>query len=110
MSMPHAHAALYTMYHSSRIPPGGGYNWCYYNNSEVDDLLDEAMQETDSETSAELYEEADQIVAEEAAAIFAWEETRIEVVGTWVHGFVPNPCLVQQYNFYDMHTVESEKP
>lgn len=110
VNMPHAHAANHRRFHSSAIPPAGGYNWCYYNNSMVDNLLDEAVKETDPERSAELYQEADQIVTEEAACVFVWEETRIEVMGTWVHGYVPNPCLIQQYNFYDMYTVEAEKP
>lgn len=106
---PDPHFCLYDRFHSSRIPPGG-YNWDYYSNPEVDKLLDSALLETDQNKRAQLYHQVDQILVEEAVALFAWEETKIVTMGTWVHGFVPNPCLVETFNFYDMYVVDTEKP
>lgn len=109
VTAPDCHFTLAERFHSSRIPPGG-YNWDYYNNSAVDTLLDEAMREIDREKRADLYHQVDEILVDEAVCGFMWEETKIVSMGSWVHGFVPNPCLVETFNFYDMYTVENEKP
>jgi len=106
---PDPHFSEYDRFHSSRIPPGG-YNWDYYNNSIVDKLLDEAVTELDRNRRAELYHQVDQILVDDAVAVFAWEETKIVTMGAWVHGFVPNPCLVETFDFYDMYIVKEEKP
>lgn len=107
VSMPHPDATMYKFFHSSAIPL---QNWEYYNNTEVDSLLVEGRVTIDPGESAAIYQEACEIVTEEAACIFVWEETRTEMMGEWVHGFVPNPAMVQQYRFYDMYVVAEEKP
>lgn len=106
---PDPHFTVNDRFHSSRIPPGG-YNWDYYNNSLVDELLENATREQDRETRADLYHQVDQILVDEAVAVFVYEETKIVTMGTWLHGFVPNPAMVETFNFYDMYVVEAEKP
>jgi peptide/nickel transport system substrate-binding protein len=106
---PDPHFDLYARFHSSRIPPGG-YNWDYFNNSSVDALLDQAVLELNQTRRSELYHQVDQLLVENAAAGFVWEETKIVVTGAWLHGMTMNPCLVETYNFYDMYLVQEEKP
>jgi len=106
---PDPHFTVNDRFHSSRIPPGG-YNWDYYNNTEVDQLLEQATLEQDKETRASMYHQVDQILVEEAAALFVYEESKIVTMGAWTHGFTPNPALVETFNFYDMYVVEEEKP
>lgn len=56
------------LFHSDNIGPDG--NRSFYSNPELDALLDEARQETDEDTRAGMYEEAQQILVDEAPAIF----------------------------------------
>ena len=106
---PDPHFTVNDRFHSSRIPPGG-YNWDYYSNPLVDELLENATREQDRATRAAMYHQVDQILVDEAAAIFVYEETKIVTMGAWVHGFTPNPAMVETFNFYDMYVVEEEKP
>lgn len=106
---PDLHFVMYDRFHSSRIPPGG-YNWNYFNSTQVSSLLDQAVLTTSMSERASLYHQADDILVDEAVSIWAYEETKIVTLGAWVHGFTPNPCWVETYNFYDMYVVESEKP
>jgi peptide/nickel transport system substrate-binding protein len=106
---PDPHFDLYIRFHSSRIPPGG-YNWNYYSNPTVDELLEQAVLEVDQTKRAELYHQVDEIVVEEAVSIFAYEESKLVTHGAWLHGFLPNPAIVETFNFYDMYIVEGEKP
>jgi peptide/nickel transport system substrate-binding protein len=106
---PDPHFMMYDRFHSSRIPPRG-YNWNYFNSTEVSSLLDQAVLTTDVSQRASLYHQADNILIDQAVSIWAYEETKIVTMGAWVHGFTPNPCWVETYNFYDMYVVDSEKP
>ena len=103
------HFSEYTRFHNSFIPPNG-YNWCYYNNTEVSRLLDEGLVEPDPEKRADMYYRIDEILVEEAACIYVYVETKTMVTGTWCHGFIGNPAQVEQYNFYPMYIVEDERP
>ena len=102
---PDPHFDLYDRFHSSRIPPAG-YNWDYYNNTMEDQLLDDATTEQNVNQRMNLYHQAAEILAEEAVAVFVWEETKPVALRATVFGFIPNPCLVETYNFYDMYKVE----
>ena len=61
---------LYTLFHSSNI--SNGYNACYFSNSEVDKLLDNARTETEMDIRLPMYEKAENIIIEEAPMVFLY--------------------------------------
>jgi peptide/nickel transport system substrate-binding protein len=63
--------------HSENITGGTQGNRSRYSNPEVDALCDEAARETDWERRVELYEELQQIVADEAIIIGGFEQVLI---------------------------------
>jgi peptide/nickel transport system substrate-binding protein len=63
--------------HSQNITGGTQGNRSRYSNPEVDQLCDEAAQETDWERRVELYEQLQQIVADEAIIIGGFEQVLI---------------------------------
>ena len=68
---PDTDSLLYTMYHSSQAP-----TWIsssYYNNPELDELLDQGRVETDANARQDLYAKANEILAQEVPDIFAYE-------------------------------------
>src|SRR5690625_2925202 len=58
---------LYPMFHSDNVGAPG--NRTRYVNEEVDTLLDDARTETDEETRMQLYEDAQQIIVDEAPLV-----------------------------------------
>lgn len=81
--------ALYALFHSSEIPPG--FNGAFYNNPEVDRLLDEARTTTDVEARRGLYAEALDIIWEEAPWLFLYSEVQLTAVRDNVEGFIIHP-------------------
>jgi peptide/nickel transport system substrate-binding protein len=59
------------VFHSSKTPPKGG-NRGFYKSPRVDALIDQARREVDPNTRKELYDEIQQILAEEVPAINLW--------------------------------------
>jgi len=59
------------VFHSNQVPPAG-FNRGYYNNPEVDRLIDEASQALSEETRREKYSRAQQLIAEDAPYIPIW--------------------------------------
>jgi peptide/nickel transport system substrate-binding protein len=70
------------------------FNFSYWCNEEYDRLLNEAypISASDRDESVRLYKEAQEILVEEAPAVFMWEEVKNWYVRSSVEGFVPNPA------------------
>ncbi|MPZ71615.1 MAG: ABC transporter substrate-binding protein [Nitriliruptorales bacterium] len=66
----------YAQHHSE-----GGFNFHGYANSEVDDLLDQAREETEDDARKELYDEAVQMIVDEASYVYLYNP---DVVQAWV--------------------------
>lgn len=77
---------LNKMFHSSEIGALG--NGQGYNNPKVDQLLDEAMAETDQNKRAEKYKEATKLIVEELPAIWYSNESVIYGFNKNVKGFI----------------------
>jgi peptide/nickel transport system substrate-binding protein len=69
---------LRRVFHSKQTPPVG-FNRGFYNNPDVDRLIDEATAATDDGHRAVLYREAQQKVAEDAPYISLWYKTNVAV-------------------------------
>jgi peptide/nickel transport system substrate-binding protein len=73
------------------------YNFSYWCNQEYNDLLDAAfpISATNREEAIRMYEQAQDILIEEAPAIFLWQEIKNWLVRADIEGFVPNPAYTQ---------------
>lgn len=81
--------ALYALFHSSEAPPG--FNGAFYNNPEVDALLEAARSTLDAAEREAAYAEAISIIWEEAPWLFLYSEIQVTAVRSNVEGFVVHP-------------------
>jgi peptide/nickel transport system substrate-binding protein len=81
---------LRRVFHSKQMPPNG-FNRGYYNNPEVDRLIDAAMAAESDDERRQLYGEAQRVVAEDAPYISLWYKTNIAVSGTQIEGVKLTP-------------------
>jgi len=80
---------LFALFHSSEHPPG--FNGAFYDNPEVDRLLDEARVVLDPEARRQLYAEAIEIIWEDAPWLFLYSELQLTAVRSNVEGFIVHP-------------------
>jgi oligopeptide transport system substrate-binding protein len=83
---PHPQDFLEVLFHS-----GNDNNYGEYSNPEVDDLLERAGVEQDSSLSLALYQQAEQLVVEDAACIPLWFGQNYILVKPYVIGYKLNP-------------------
>jgi peptide/nickel transport system substrate-binding protein len=77
---------LRRVFHSSQVPPTG-FNRGFFENAEVDRLLDAAAIETDETRRRELYAAVQRVVAEEAPYVSLWCKTNVAVAQRSLTGF-----------------------
>ncbi|OEH54918.1 ABC transporter substrate-binding protein [Oceanobacillus sp. E9] len=80
---------LYPMFHSENIGDPG--NRSFYANEEVDGLLEEARQEGNKERRLELYQEAQQIIIDEAPIVPLYHSVLLAGLRDEVQGFYQFP-------------------
>ncbi|GAI17937.1 unnamed protein product, partial [marine sediment metagenome] len=83
---PHPQDFLDVLFHS-----GTDNNYGEYSNPEVDDLLERAGVEQDSSLSLALYQQAEQLLVEDAACIPLWFGQNYILVKLYVIGYNLNP-------------------
>ncbi|MEX2501392.1 MAG: glutathione ABC transporter substrate-binding protein [Trueperaceae bacterium] len=81
---------LFALFHTSEHVPNGS-NRAFYSNPEVDALLEEARTNTDPAAREALYEDALQIIHEDAPWLFLHSETQLVAVNDAVNGLVIHP-------------------
>lgn len=81
---------LYALFHSGEWAPDGS-NRSFYGNPEVDELLEAARIETDTEERKALYAEAIEIIWDDAPWIFLHSISQINAVRNNVEGLVHHP-------------------
>jgi len=81
---------LRRVFHSKQMPPNG-FNRGYYENPEVDRLIDAAMAAESDDERRQLYGDAQRLVAEDAPYISLWYKTNIAVSGTRIEGVTLTP-------------------
>ncbi|WP_096188126.1 glutathione ABC transporter substrate-binding protein [Evansella halocellulosilytica] len=79
---------MHALFHSDNFGAPG--NRTFMDNEELDELLDEARRESDEDIRADLYEQAMEILVEEAPMLYLYHNTylvglRDEVQGFWKH-------------------------
>jgi len=93
---------LFNLFHSEEQP---FFNLAYYKNPEFDNLIDEAvaLEATDMQKALSLYKQAEQIVMDDAAAIFLYSPDDIYVMSHTISGFKDNPGYPQVVFFYELY-------
>ena len=82
------------LFHSDNIGDTG--NRSFYNNPELDSILDEARQSTEESEREQLYMDAQQILVDDAPAIFIRHGENLNAHGNHVEGFEGDA-----YNIFD---------
>ncbi|MDF9839396.1 MULTISPECIES: ABC transporter substrate-binding protein [unclassified Paenibacillus] len=70
-----------------------GFNDGYYSNPKVTELLTKAMETIDQSARAELYKEAQVLVAQDAPWLFMFHAKSILAMSAKVEGLTPNPNM-----------------
>jgi peptide/nickel transport system substrate-binding protein len=92
---------LFSMFHSEDEP---FFNLGYYNNPEFDQLIDQAneISGTDMEQATQMFAEAQQMLIDDAAAIFIVDLPNIHVIRDNISGYVDNPAYSHVVFWYDL--------
>ena len=90
---PHPQDFLDVLFHS-----GNDNNYGEYSNPEVDDLLERAGVEQDSSLSLALYQQAEQLLVDDAACIPLWFGQNYILVKPYVIGYHLNPSGLAMLN------------
>ncbi|WP_245851720.1 ABC transporter substrate-binding protein [Halorubrum persicum] len=79
---------LYPAWHSSSHGSWTSASW--YQNDQVDQLLEDARRTITQEDRIPIYEEAQQVIAEEAPALFIMNQAKRNAISTDMRGFKDN--------------------
>jgi peptide/nickel transport system substrate-binding protein len=99
---PDAAGTLVPFCYSTNTPPDGCCNFSYYGNPEVDKLLDEAAAETDMERRAQLFQEVNKIVYEDAPRVWIYHIKEAMPASVKVKGLKPGPMFFFQHFLQDV--------
>ena len=83
---------LYPMFHSSNFGAPG--NRTFFANEQLDDLLEQARKETDEQKRLALYEEAQNVLAEEAPVVNLYHSVLLAGMGDDIEGFWQYPASI----------------
>ncbi len=95
-------AVLFPLLHSSQWTPAGP-NRALYRNERFDALIAEARRSTDVRRRAELYRDAQRLLAEDAPWVFVCHEIQVAAVSRRVRGVALTPG-------YDLHVETASVP
>jgi len=99
---PDAAGTLVPFCYSTNTPPDGCCNFSYYGNPEVDELLDEAAAETDMDRRAQLFQEVNKIVYEDAPRVWIYHIKEAMPASVKVKGLKPGPMFFFQHFLQDV--------
>ncbi len=104
---PDPYSWMLSMFHSV-APEDIVFECAYYDNPYYDDLIDEAYKVTgiDPAKAQEMYEEAQRILIEDAAALFIYDWTYVRPMRVELKGYIDNPAYPNAFNLYDMYWEE----
>ncbi len=77
-------------------------NRSFYENREVDALLQAALKTTDQAERARSYQQAQKVVIDEAAYVYLFQKNYQLAMNKEVKGFTFNPMLEQVFNIATM--------
>lgn len=83
---------MYSWFHT-----GGGNNNMLYSNPQVDTLLENARASTDQATRTKDYQQAEQIIAQDASYVFLYHGVSIQASSTKVKNFTVLPTTIMEF-------------
>lgn len=92
--------AIVERFHSDFIETGLGGNISYYDNPEYDAIIDQIRAGGDEAELEALYDQAQQMLVDDAVWMLLYQEQLAQVAGSWVEGFD-----FGVYNYLDMRDV-----
>jgi peptide/nickel transport system substrate-binding protein len=84
---PDAENYLSVFYSKNPAPP----NYTRYNNPEFDAIFERALSELNDSLRYKLYQQADQVMINDAPVVPLWYDKLVHLVQPGVSGFDPNP-------------------
>jgi ABC-type transport system substrate-binding protein len=84
-------------FHSRAIEPTNSTNDSFYENPELDALLDAARREVDAGRRAAMYRRAERILYDDAPWIWDYHRLSVEVIQPYVRGYQPHPIWLRDY-------------
>lgn len=84
-------------FHSRMIADENANNDSFYNNPEVDRLIDQARRMTDQATRKRLYERLEVLLYDEAPWLWSYHQSYIEVRQPYVMNYAPHPVWIRDY-------------
>jgi ABC-type transport system substrate-binding protein len=88
-------AATYRMFHTNNLAPNG-YNFVFYQNDRLDEVLSKARTISDMKERAELYKEAQRIVTDDFVYIYLAEYKKFLAASPRINNFTYSPyCLLR---------------
>ncbi len=84
---PDAENYLSVFYSKNPAPP----NYTRYKNPEFDELFEQAIRETNDSLRFKLYQQADQLLINDAPVVPLWYDLAVQLVQPEVQSFKPNP-------------------
>jgi len=76
-------------YYYAQHRTDAGFNFHGYSNERVDELLDAAREETDTDARKEMYDEAVQLIVDEASYIYLYNPDVVQAWRPEVEGYTP---------------------
>jgi peptide/nickel transport system substrate-binding protein len=100
--IPSPYSFLYSTFHSEEETL---FNLAYYNNPDFDALIDEAneLTATDFEKAEAMFVESQEILLEDAASLFIFDQQDVWVTTSNLKGFSYNPAYPVTMFFHDMY-------
>lgn len=92
---------LYPAWHSNSH--GSWESAAWYENDDVDELLDNARTELDEDQRIEYYEEAQEIIADDAPALFVVNEAELYGVNERIGGYTDNGLVGYSKAFWRLY-------
>ncbi|MEW6095701.1 MAG: ABC transporter substrate-binding protein [bacterium] len=86
---PDAENFLTPLFHSKHFGSGG--NRAFYKNQDIDKLIEQAQQTTQTKERIKLYQQIESKIYEEAPWIFLWHQKEFSLHQPWVKGYKSYP-------------------
>jgi ABC-type transport system substrate-binding protein len=99
---PDAAGTLVPFCYSTNTPPDGCCNFSYYSNPKVDQLLDQAAAETNLDKRAQLFQEVNKIIYDDAPRVWIYHVKEAMPSSVAVKGLNPGPMFFFQHFLQDV--------
>jgi len=101
-------SSLDPRFHSRGIADENASNDSFYNNPELDQLLDAARAEPDATKRAAMYRRAERILYDDAPWIWGYHQVTTEVRQPYVRDYRPHPMWLRDYTSAWLDLVDGE--